>query len=166
MEKTTLGKLFLKEMEMEEKATRRCIEKFDATLKEYKPHDRSMKMGSLVQVVSEMPLWIAHSLEVGDIDFVTWPRFKWDTTEDLLKFYDENISRAKKALENAKDEDMEKIFSLKNNDQVLMSLPNWDNISSMINHWVHHRGQLTVYMRLNNIPVPSIYGPSADEPNF
>jgi uncharacterized damage-inducible protein DinB len=76
------------------------------------------------------------------------------------------MKEAKKALQKVSDEDMAKPFPLKNNDQVLFSSPTKDFISSTINHLVHHRGQLTVYMRLNNILVPSIYGPSADEKGF
>ena len=76
------------------------------------------------------------------------------------------IKSAKKALKSISDDDLKGVFSLKNKDQLLYSSPMLENISSTLNHWVHHRGQLTVYMRLNDIPVPSIYGPSADEKTF
>jgi uncharacterized damage-inducible protein DinB len=89
------------------------------------------------------------------------------TTDALVAYFNENIEGAKKACRQVTDEVLEnEMFYLKMNGQDLMTSSKLDNISSSINHWVHHRGQLTVYMRLNNIAVPSIYGPSADDRNF
>jgi len=84
----------------------------------------------------------------------------------MLAHYDENLQRATDALANITPEELSQPFELKHGDQVLMSTPKLETIGSTLNHWVHHRGQLTVYMRLNNIAVPSIYGPSADDRNF
>ena len=84
----------------------------------------------------------------------------------MVNHFDVNLKDAKKALEHTTDESLSETFSLKNKGQVLMSMSKKDFITNSINHLVHHRGQLTVYMRLNNIPVPSIYGPSADEGSF
>ena len=125
-----------------------------------------MIMGYLAQVVAEIPKWVQVTANGEEIEFTTWPRFEAKTTEDLVSYFDENMKLARTALEKVTDEEMEKTFYLKNNGQVLMSCPVWDAISSSINHMVHHRGQLTVYLRLNNIAVPSIYGPSADEQTF
>jgi uncharacterized damage-inducible protein DinB len=83
-----------------------------------------------------------------------------------MKHFEKNLIDAKKALEHTTDESLSETFSLKNNGKVLMSASKKDHIVTTINHLVHHRGQLTVYMRLNNIPVPSIYGPSADENKY
>jgi uncharacterized damage-inducible protein DinB len=79
---------------------------------------------------------------------------------------DENLAKARNTLTNATDEALAEPFHLKMNGQVLVTVPKKDNIGPTINHWVHHRGQLTVYLRLNNLPVPSIYGPSGDERGF
>jgi len=87
-------------------------------------------------------------------------------TAELVKHFDENLEGAKNALRNVTNEALSKPFFLKNKGQTLFSSPKKENVGTSINHWVHHRGQLTVYMRLNNIAVPSIYGPSADERNF
>ena len=100
------------------------------------------------------------------IDFATFKHIPAKTTDDLLAQFDENIKTAKEALQNVTDEQLVQTFSLKTNGQVIFSSPKKDSVSSTINHWVHHRGQLTVYMRLNNIAVPSIYGPSADDKSF
>ena len=105
-------------------------------------------------------------IERGEIDLATYERFKLSTNEALLKRFDQNIEGARRTLSNASNEDLEKTFSLKNSGALLYSSSIKDTVQSTINHWVHHRGQLTVYMRLNDISVPSIYGPSADERTF
>ena len=84
----------------------------------------------------------------------------------MVSHFDENVAGAKQAFKELPADDLSKPFVLKNGDQILFSSPLIENISSTLNHWVHHRGQMTVYMRLNDILVPSIYGPSADEKGF
>jgi uncharacterized damage-inducible protein DinB len=88
------------------------------------------------------------------------------TAAELVNHYDECLQGAKKSLQHLTDPQLDEMFHLKNNGQLLFSSTKKENISSTINHWVHHRGQLTVYMRLNNVAVPSIYGPSADDKGF
>ncbi|MDP9229968.1 MAG: DinB family protein, partial [Bacteroidota bacterium] len=92
--------------------------------------------------------------------------FKPKNTSELVSHFDENIQGAKNALQHISDLALLEPFILKNKGQILFSSPKKENVGSSINHLVHHRGQLTVYMRLNNIPVPSIYGPSADDKVF
>lgn len=162
----TLGQYFLKEIEAEAPASRKCLERIPENLFDYKPHEKSMAMGYLALLVAEVPLWIQWMAEKGDIDFATFTHIKPKVTADLVNHFDENMAKVKNILENVSDESLAKPFNLKSNGAVLMTMPTQDSISSSIRHWVHHRGQLTVYMRLNNIPVPSIYGPSADEKTF
>jgi uncharacterized damage-inducible protein DinB len=165
--KTTLGQLFLKEIEAEETATRKCLERIPNSLYNWKPHEKSMQLGYLALLVADIPKWISVSIEKGAIDLATWERHALTTTEDLLAYFNDNMKGAKNALSNVRDEALEnEMFSLTMGEQSLMKLSKLDNISSSINHWVHHRGQLTVYMRLNDIAVPSIYGPSADDKTF
>ena len=123
-------------------------------------------MGTLAQIVAEIPRWIKQIVETPEIDFATFGHFQPKTTSDLVKHFDDNLKGAKSALQHTTDESLTETFSLKNNGKLLMSSKKSENIGSSINHLVHHRGQLTVYMRLNNILVPSIYGPSADEGTF
>jgi len=162
----TLGAAFLNELEAEAVATRKCLEKIPEALFGWKPHEKSMNMGYLALLVAEIPKWITHMVEKGDIDFATFEHFQPKTTAELVSHFDENLKGAQNALRNVSNEALAKTFSLKNHGQVLFSSPIKENIGSSINHLVHHRGQLTVYMRLNNLPVPSIYGPSADEKVF
>jgi uncharacterized damage-inducible protein DinB len=160
------GTEYLKELESEVRATRRCLEAIPEKTYDWKPHEKSMIMGNLVLLVADMPAWITHAIERGEIDLATYERFKLSTNEALLKRFDQNIEGARRTLTNASNEDLEKTFSLKNSGALLYSSSIKDTVQSTINHWVHHRGQLTVYMRLNDISVPSIYGPSADERTF
>ncbi len=164
--KTTLAAGFLKELEGEAPASRKCLERIPEKLFDWKPHEKSMPMGYLSLLVAEIPKWIKHTIEISVIDFATWEHFQPKTTTELVNHFDDNLKGAKNALQNASDEALSELFYLKNNGQVLMSLPKKESVGQTINHLVHHRGQLTVYMRLNNIPVPSIYGPSADERGF
>lgn len=166
MNTPTLGPAFLKELEAEAAASRKCLERIPADLFGWKPHEKSMAMGYLALLVAEIPKWITYMVEKGDIDFATFEHFQPKTTAELVQHFEENLEGVKNALRNVSDEALAKTFSLKNHGQVLFSSPIKDNIGSSINHLVHHRGQLTVYMRLNNIPVPSIYGPSADDRAF
>jgi uncharacterized damage-inducible protein DinB len=100
------------------------------------------------------------------IDFATYQHFQLSTTAAMLEHFEKNLQAAANALKNITEEQLSKPFELKNNGQLLFSSPKPESIGSTLNHWVHHRGQLTVYMRLNGIAVPSIYGPSADERQF
>jgi len=158
-----LHKEFLKELEAEAEASRKCLERIPEKLFDWKPHEKSMPMPSLTYVVADIPRWIKQIVESPGIDFATYKHYQPKTTSDLVSHFEANLKDAKKAFENTTDESLSETFSLKNNGEVLMSSSKKETIASSINHLVHHRGQLTVYMRLNNIPVPSIYGPSADE---
>jgi uncharacterized damage-inducible protein DinB len=158
--------LILKELEAEAVATRKCLEKIPESKFDYKPHEKSMNMRYLALIVAEIPLWIKHMVEGSEIDFVTFSHIQANTTSELVAHFDENMAAAKKALNAATDKMLDEPFTLKANGQLLYTTPKRENIGPSINHWVHHRGQLTVYMRLNDIPVPSIYGPSADEQGF
>jgi uncharacterized damage-inducible protein DinB len=123
-------------------------------------------MGYLALLVAEIPLWIKHMIVDSEIDFATFKHFVPKTTAELISHYDENIEAAKQALQNTTDEALQSSFTLKANGQVLYTSPKIVDVGTTLNHWVHHRGQLTVYMRLNDIAVPSIYGPSADDKSF
>lgn len=162
----TKAQYFLEELNFEYRATRRCLESVSENLFEYKPHPKSMTMGYLVMLVAEIPLWIKHMIIDGEIDFATFKHFQPKTTAELVAHFEENMEGARKALEETTDEDLQSSFSLKANGQLLYTSPKIVDVGVTLNHWVHHRGQLTVYMRLNDIAVPSIYGPSADDKNF
>lgn len=157
---------FIAEFEAEIPATRKCLERIPEKLYDWKPHEKSMTLGYLTLLVAEIPMWIKTMITAREIDFQTFKHLQPGTTAEMNRHFEENITGAKQAFQNLSIDDLSKPFVLKNGAQVIISTPLVENISSTLNHWVHHRGQLTVYMRLNDILVPSIYGPSADEKSF
>ena len=163
---TTRAQAYLQELNAEYRATKACLEKIPESLFEYKPHPKSMTLGYLALLVAEIPLWIKHMITDGEIDFVTFKHFSPTTTGELVAHFEDNMEAARKALGETTDEALQDSFSLKANGQLLYTAPKMADIGTTLNHWVHHRGHLTVYMRLNDIAVPSIYGPSADDKSF
>lgn len=166
MNEKTAGERFLQELEAEAAATRKCLERVPENLFDYKPHEKSMTLGYLALLVAEIPKWLTAMIEESEIDYGTMKHFAPQNTAELVSHFDENMEGARKSLRNVSDEALSEPFHLKNQGRVIFSSPKTENIGSSINHLVHHRGQLTVYMRLNDIAVPSIYGPTADEAGF
>lgn len=166
MTELTRGSAFLQELKAEAPATRKCLERIPESRFGWKPHEKSMTMGYLALLVAEIPRWITYIVEKVEIDFATFGHFQPKTTAELVNHFDENLKGTRNALAKVTDQELDKTFFLKNQGQVMLSSPAGEMVGSSINHLVHHRGQLTVYMRLNDIPVPSIYGPSADERTF
>ena len=166
MKEINFGIEYLEELEAEAGATRKCLERVPERLFDWKPHERSMAMGYLAHLVAAMPKWISQMIEKSEIDLATFERFQAKNTDELVRYFDENIKGAKSNLQRVTNKELDGIFSLKSGGQVIFSSPIKENVRSTINHWVHHRGQLTVYLRLNDLPVPSIYGPSADDKVF
>lgn len=162
----TLTESLLHELNAEYRATRACLERIPETLYEYKPHPKSMGMGYLVLLVAEIPLWISKMIVDGEIDLATFKHVVPKTTADMMKHFEDNMKAAREALQNSTDESLDRSFTLKSNGQVFYSVKKMIDLPVTLNHWVHHRGQLTVYMRLNDLLVPSLYGPSADDKNF
>lgn len=166
MPQTIFAEAFLKELDAESSASRKCLERIPESVYGWKPHQKSMEMGYLALLVADIPKWIIQMIEGSEIDFATYEHFQLTTNAKLLAHFEENLLGARNALQHVSDEALAEPFQLKNQGQVLFTSPKLENIGSTLNHWVHHRGQLTVYMRLNDIDVPSIYGPSADEKGY
>lgn len=157
---------FIKELESEVPASRKCLERIPESLFGWKPHSKSMNMGYLSLLVAEIPLWITVMIEKSEIDFATFTHLQPANTAQLVSHFDENVRGAINSLRSVPEGSLLEPFYLKSNGDVLVTSTKKQNIESTINHLVHHRGQLTVYMRLNNLTVPSIYGPSADDRSF
>ena len=162
----TIISQFISEFNTEVPATRKCLERIPEKLFDWKPHEKSMTLGYLSLLVAEIPMWITEMIKTREINFQTFKHFQPKDTTEMVNHFDENVKAVQDAFAQLSEEDLAKPFVLKNGEQILISSPLIENISSTLNHWVHHRGQLIVYMRLNNIAVPSIYGPSADEKTF
>lgn len=155
-----------RELDIETAATKKCIERFKMELFHFKPHERSMEMGYLALLCAEIPSWIVYMIRDREIDLATFEHLKPKTVDDIAAHFSDNVEKAKQALAGVTDGSLAANFDLKVNGVVVHSASKRENIETTINHLVHHRGQLTVYLRLNEIPVPSIYGPSADDKHF
>jgi uncharacterized damage-inducible protein DinB len=146
--------------------TRKLLERvpIDDAHRAYKPHEKSMTFEQLATHVAEMPGWIKMALEseLLKIDPPYQPRIAKSTAE-LLEIFDKAVKEGAAAIDGATDAAMQKNWTFKYGDQFSMTEPRPKVIRSFINHVVHHRAQLGVYLRLNGIPVPGMYGPSADE---
>jgi uncharacterized damage-inducible protein DinB len=138
---------FFKELQAEAPASRKCLERVPERLFEWQPHEKSTPLGYLSLIVAEIPKWIQVAIEASGIDFAKFEHFHPKTTAELVRHFDGNLEGVKKVLESATDEELSELFRLKLNGQTLVSVPKKDTIGSNINHLVHHRGQLTVYMR-------------------
>ncbi len=163
---TVLGAEYIRELEAEVRSTRECLENVPMEKFDWKPHEKSMNLGYLAQLVADIPRWLQYAIEESIIDFETYPQFKGTTNQELVEHFEKSVEAAKRALAAVTDERLKETFELRHGEMVLMSTPIDETISSSINHMVHHRGQLTVYLRLNDKTVPSIYGASADSGGF
>jgi len=161
-----LNEVFIAELENEAKATRRLLERVPIEKSDWQPHGKSMTMGRLASHVAEISGWVAHTLDADELDFSKMdykPKIAKSNAE-LLEIFEENHKKALNSLKNAKDEEFMKPWTLRNGEHVYMTLPKAVVLRSFAySHQIHHRGQLTVYMRMNDVPLPGIYGPTADE---
>lgn len=159
----SLGTSLLPEFDLEMATTRRLLERVPDEKGEWKPHPKSFSLGHLAQLVSWMPAWIANTARESSLDLLAAPGYSYEKTATLLAGFDKNVRDAREALEASETVDFGALWSLKRGEMVVFSAPRGVVIRTHINHLIHHRGQLTVYLRLVDIPLPSIYGPTADE---
>lgn len=156
----------LPEFDMEMATTRKVLERVPSDKGSWKPHEKSFALGHLAQLVAWMPGWITNTATRPDLDLARADGYSLQDTATLLEAFDRNVAEARSAIRGLTDEDLERPWSLKRGDMVLWNAPKGVVLRNHVSHLVHHRGQLTVYLRLLDIPVPSIYGPSADERPF
>ena len=160
----TIAEMLLPEFEQEMKTTRRLLERVPSDKGTWKPHTKSFALGHLAQLVAGMPGWVTNALTSEKLDLTKAAGYSFEKTETLLEVFDKNVREAREAISSSSDSDFDKLWSLTMGDKVLMTMPRAATARQHINHLVHHRGQLSVYLRLLDVPVPSIYGPTADEP--
>ena len=161
----SISDTLLPEFDQEMSNTRRALERVPLDKADWKPHQKSMALGRLAIHLAELPGWVATTVNSDELDFSTgYNPAKAANTEELLALFDKNVAAARAALAGAGDEAWHKPWTLRNGEHKIFTLPKIAvHRAFVMNHVIHHRGQLTVYLRLNDVPVPSIYGPSADE---
>ena len=169
----TMVDVFLEELEGELPPTRKTLERVPEGKNDWKPHPKSMPLGYLASLVATMPNWVAMTIQQDSLD-LNPPGSKATrspdaaTNRELLQQFEESAAKAREALRGTTDDFlMNTTWKLLVSGKVVSEEPRYMVLRrSVMNHWAHHRGQLTVYLRLNEAPVPSIYGPSADEKTF
>ncbi len=156
----------LLEFEQEMQSTRRLLERVPDEKFQWKPHPKSFALGHLAQLVSWMPGWVGQTLKSPVLDLAKAPGYSFETTAKLLRGFDQGVKESVEAIKAAKDADLAAPWSLKMGDRVLFSATKGVVVRQHISHLAHHRGQLTVYLRLLDVPIPAIYGPTADDKTF
>ena len=154
----------LEEFDQEMASTRRLLERVPGDRGEWKPHAKSFPLGHLAQLVSWMPGWIVRTLHEPRIDLAGGSaNYSVEPTATLLDGFDRNVREAREALDAVTGGALDEPWSLRHGERVLFTVPRGEVVRMHLSHLIHHRGQLTVYLRLVEVPLPSIYGPTADE---
>lgn len=165
-----LTQLFLDELDREATRTRHAVERVPLGRDEWKPHPKSMALGRLAGLVASMPSWIPLIIDQDELDLTPPPgtgQYQQPSTDQLAATLDQHVSKARESLRGTTDDYLLNTkWRLKAGGRVVQNNPRHEVLRDTINHLAHHRGQLTVYLRLLDVPVPAIYGPSADDQSF
>lgn len=166
----TIAQSLLPEFDQELATTRALLALVPEERAAWKPHERSFSLGDLAMHIANIPTWGASALAQTELDMQpvggpAWAPRAYESLSATLARFDENAATARAALAAASDEDLMVGWTLKNAGQTVFTMPRAAVLRSFVlNHIVHHRGQLSVYLRLCDVPLPSIYGPTADAP--
>jgi len=165
----SISETLLPEFDQEMQNTRKLLECVPEDRPDYKPHTKSMPLARLAGHIAELPSWAVHTIRVDALDLTpaSGESFKagvMTSRPELLDTFDKNVAEAREAIAGASDEHLAKIWSLIYKGHTVLQMPRAAVLrSSVMNHMIHHRAQLGVYLRLNDIAIPGMYGPSADD---
>lgn len=162
----TIAEILLQDFDNEMAGTRTTLERIPVDKPEFKCHDKSMPMGRLAVHVATLPRFATTILTTPGMDLATtqFPTMTFDSREKLLRDFDALAAEARAALAKSSDADLQQSWKFSFGDKLISDLPRSATYRSMFfNHLIHHRAQLGVYLRLNDLPVPPLYGPSADD---
>jgi uncharacterized damage-inducible protein DinB len=166
-QKTTmsLNQTLLPEFQQEATSTRNILALVPYDNPDWKPHEKSMKLSALAAHVAEIPTWVGMIVNMDELDFakMDYKPPVISNNAELLDFFDKHISDAVAVLQNASDEQLMGNWTMRNGERIFFTMPRMAALRTWcMNHVYHHRAQLGVYLRMNNIPLPFIYGPTAD----
>ena len=155
----------LPEYDHETGTTRRLLERVPADRLAWKPHEKSMTLGRLATHVAEVPAWGKMALDRTEFNIEgPYRPAAGNTPAEILALFDENVAATRKKLQEVGDGELMAMWTLKSEGKEVFSMPRIGVLRTMVmNHMIHHRGQLSVYLRENDVPLPPIYGPTADE---
>ncbi|HEY2847435.1 MAG TPA: DinB family protein [Pyrinomonadaceae bacterium] len=160
----SIGETFAKDLENESRSGREMLERIPTEKFDWKPHEKSMTMKRLAGLVADMYGWFQFIVDEPELDFAKgYEQPSPETTDDLVKWMDKKFAAGLKSLREAPDARFNEEWKLRRGEQVFMTTTKGEMCRQTFGHLAHHRGQLSVYLRLNDIPVPQIYGPTADE---
>jgi uncharacterized damage-inducible protein DinB len=167
----TIAEALLPEFEREMAGTRRVLERVPDAHGKWKPHPKSSSMGDLALHLARLPRWAVLTLELSEYDLNppggTPQPAGFESAAAMLATFDANVANARDAIRKTSDAEFKRPWSLKNAGKTVFTMPREACLhGTVLKHMIHHRGQLTVYLRLRDIPVPAIYGPTADESPF
>jgi uncharacterized damage-inducible protein DinB len=166
-----MNEFLLAELNREVDRSRKALEQVPEGKYDWKPHEKSMMFGYLTEMVATIPSWVAlqvtkNDLDVAPADGSTMKQEPKKTSAALVQGLEKSAADARAALEKTTDEHLNTNWQLKARGNVVQEGPRYAMIQDTINHWAHHRGQMTVYLRLMGAKVPALYGPSADDNRF
>jgi len=167
-----LTSMILEELDRESELTRRALMGVPEGKNDWKPHPKSMPLGQLAQMIATMPSWIAMMVKQDEIDIKptngngNGASRQMNSAKELIEAHDKAVEEARKALSKTTDKHLQTTWRLLEGGDVAQENPRYTFIMDNFGHLAHHRGQLTVYLRMNDVQVPAIYGPSADDHRF
>ena len=165
-----IAQTLLPQFDHEMASTRRILALVPAADAAWKPHPKSYALGDLAAHIATLPMWGRLALELPELDLGSAAnagiaRVPFTTTPELLDRLDRNVGEARAALAASSDADLSAVWTLKNGATTVFSMPRTAVLRGFVlSHLIHHRGQLSVYLRLRDVPLPSLYGPTADTP--
>jgi uncharacterized damage-inducible protein DinB len=166
-----LTEFFQGELDREVARSRKALEEVPKGKFDWKPHEKSMAFGYLANMVATIPTWILMQINQDELDIAPkdGPKFemkRFDNSADLVDALDKAAAGAREAFAKTSDDHLKANWQLKAGGKVVAQAPRFEMIQDTIHHWAHHRGQMTVYLRLLGAKVPALYGPSADDSSF
>jgi len=165
----SISERILPEFDLEAAAARKVLERVPEGKNDWRPHDKSMPLGRLATHVAELPEWAKNAIVLEELDFAPPGSGEYkphilESRAEMLAVFDKNVAEARAAIAGASDEELDKPWALKMGGEILFSSTKYEVLRRWaLNHLVHHRAQLGVYLRLNEIAVPPAFGPTADE---